>query len=150
VQDALFEGVLSTRAPRLLAQNLRTMATDLAKLKGRPEEARAYIAKALKEYGLTLHAMPSAKTTYLLDDDPQLKPLKGGILAEARSNGNSADMKFTLLQGVGVYDPKESPAGRLDFVKEAFLWWRAEDLPAKELPFKDVVARVEAAWRFEK
>lgn len=155
VEDALFAKVVNAQAPQLLTKNLTTVATELAKLKSRPDEAKAYIAKAVKEYGLSHHLMPQAKTTYLLNDDPALKPLKEALAEDERgfslSPPRTVDVANIVLSGpVGIYDPQRFPTNRWELVKEPFLWWRVEDLPARERPFDVVRAQVEAAWRFEK
>jgi hypothetical protein len=140
-------------APGLLTKNYITFATELSKLKNRPDEAKAYVAKGVKEYGLNLHEMAQARTAYSLEDDPALRPLKEAIIAEERlasSAGQTPEVAPVVLEGNGVYEPRAYPPSRWTRVKEPFLWWRVEDLPARERPYEAVRAQVEAAWRFEK
>lgn len=154
VEARLFARVVDGLAPGLVTQNLDTVATELAKLKNRPDEAKAYVAKAVKEYALTLHEMAEARTGYELENDPALKPLKEAVAAADRGltdpNGPPPDVARVVLSGVGVYDPQRYPIGSWTGVKEPFLWWRVDDFPARERPYEVVRGQVEAAWRFEK
>jgi hypothetical protein len=156
VEGQMFAKVVDGLAPRLVTKNLDTVAAELLKLKSRPEEARAYVAKAVKDYGLEHTVMAQPKTSHQLDDDPALQSLKREVDTEERvaaleTGAAPADVAKVVLDGVGVYDPQRyPPAGRWDLAKEPFLWWRVEDLPARERPFEAVRGQVEAAWRAEK
>jgi hypothetical protein len=57
IMGPLFEQVVQGLAPQILVKNLDTFVTELAKLKNRPSDAQTYIAKAVKDFGLTLQAM---------------------------------------------------------------------------------------------
>jgi hypothetical protein len=156
VEPKLLARVVDGLAAKLVTQNLDTVATELGKLKNRPDEAKAYVAKAVKEYGLTHYEMAQAKTSYGLENDPALKPLRDELATEERErgladpNGPPPDVARVVLNGVGVYDPQRFPPGQWTVVKEPLLWWRAEDFPARERPYEVVRGQVEAAWRFEK
>jgi transcriptional regulator with XRE-family HTH domain len=156
VESALFAKVVDGLAPTLVAKNLDEMVTELAKLKSRPSEAEAYVAKAIKEFGLSHTLMAEPKTSYQLADDPALQGLKSSIeeeaLARIRDGDDSLapDLARTLLSTVGVYDPQRyPPGGRWSIVKEPYVWWRVKDLPAHERPFDVVRPEVESAWRID-
>jgi hypothetical protein len=149
----LFAKVVEGLAQQLLIKNLDTLMTELAKLKNRPSDAQAYVDKAVKEFGLTLQEMTKPRTSYELDTDPALRSLRTAVEADNLTLvGTSApptSLARELLSGVGVFDPRPFPASRFAVVKEPFVWWRVEDLPARERPFEVVRGQVEAAWRLE-
>jgi hypothetical protein len=154
VAASMFARVIDGLAPKLVTKNLDEVVTEVAKLKSRPSEAQAYVAKAVKDFGLTEHLMAKAKTSYDLDTDPALQGLKAAVDAEnqamgAVSTSQSTTLAKVVLSGTGIYDPRRFPEGRFDRVKEPFVWWRVEDLPARERPFDVVRDQVVAAWRFD-
>ncbi len=155
VESTLFDRVVNGLAPRLVTNNLVTVATEVQKLKNRPDDERAYIAKAVKDYGLTEHLMGRAETRFQLDKDPALAALRDAVAAEDAANAvegaRPVDVSRVVLGGpTGVYEPQRFPPDRWDFVKEPFLWWRVEDLQSHERAFDAVRGQVEAAWRLEK
>jgi hypothetical protein len=150
VENSLFTKMVESLAPRMVTKNLEEFRSELVKLKGRPDDAREYIAKSVAKYGLTVHLMQQARTGYQLADDPALQSLKQAVDAEAATTDQAPpDLAKVVLSGVGVYDPQPYPISRFSVVKEPFLWWRVEDLPARQRPFEAVRGQVEAAWRFE-
>jgi hypothetical protein len=151
LEGSLFTKVVDGLVPRLVTKNLDDVTTEVAKFKNRPSEAREYINKAVKQFGLDHHLTEQPKTRYQLADDPALRPLKEAVEAESAAAPDSAvtDLANVVLSGAGVYDPQRFPPERWSVVKEPFLWWRVEDLPARERPYDVVRGQVEAAWRFE-
>jgi hypothetical protein len=136
-------------APRLLARNLDKVAEELSRLRSRPEEARAYIEKAAKEYHLDRHAMAEPKDRYELPDDPALKPLADAVAAADKKPFDAAEAGQLFLGNVGVYDARKYPTVGFDSAKEPFLYWRTKDLAARERTFEEARPLVLQAWKLE-
>jgi hypothetical protein len=78
VEPSLLRQAEQTEARALLMRNLKTVEQELKKLAAKPEEAKAYIEKATKEYGLEHKTMTVARDEYALIDDPALAIFKKG------------------------------------------------------------------------
>ena len=146
-----------------LRTNFETMQNELRKLGKKPAEARAYIAKAIQEYHLSIHAMPRALTVqdFLEElktkkDKLNLDLLRKGILSDfGRAwNPNENTLQQTrqfinyIFQGTGTYAP--APGGRIGDTKQELYFWRTEDQRAEERTFSQVRGEVVAAWRLDK
>jgi hypothetical protein len=146
-----------------LRSNIDTMAVELRKLAKKPAEARAYIAKAVQEYKLSIRAMPAVRSPQDLLEELkdkknalELDPLRKGILSDPNKpwtpgeNTMQQSREFVgyILQGNGTYQP--IPVDRIVETKQDFLFWRTEDYKAEERTFSQVRADVVAAWKLDK
>ena len=150
-------------AENALRANFLTMETEMGKLSKKPAEARAYIAKAVQDYKLSIHSMPTARTPQDLIEDLKNKKntlnldlLRAGILNDLigtwslAQNKPQDSLQFVryLLQGNGSY--AAIVGGHIPDSKQELLFWRSEDLTAQERTFPQVRDEVVAAWRLEK
>jgi hypothetical protein len=150
----LLAAVEEEKAQYLLQKNLATFTEELGKKKGRPNEAREYIKKAVKEFHLEHQAMPRPMTQVELEE--ALKRRKDVGLAGLRAAfGQENDRQQTARflgqffpQQTGVFEPVPmfSPTEQ----KRTFYYWRFQDLPARARDFVEVKAEVRAAWKLEK
>jgi hypothetical protein len=141
-------------ADSAVQENLEKLRSELAKLKGKDTATiRAVIDKAVKEFHLTLQAMPKPLPANVMIDelnrkvDLGIRSLKEAYLARMTLH-KVEDFVATLFSRSGVFDAQPLP-GRRESNQRDFLFWRTEDKPARTRPFRDVRAEVEAAWRFE-
>jgi hypothetical protein len=156
VKPALMEKFKTKFARDLVEENLRTIGTELGKLKAKPEEAQQYIAKAIKEYGLQDYSRSKLSTQYEIADDPALKPFKEGFSEFAKSlrmpfqpDAPLPELSTILFAQPGVYAAQMMPVDR-DGKKETFLFWHEVDQAAKVLPYEAVRGKVLESWRLEK
>jgi hypothetical protein len=152
VQDLVLSKVIAEQAPALVNKKLDDFVTELGKLKNRPAEAEAYVAKSIKEFGLSHSIMAEPANAYQLDSDPGLQGLKSLVdretITETRS-GPDTPLSLLVTSGIGVYEPQRYPPGRFSFVNEPYVWWRVKDLPAHERSFGQIRSEVAQSWRFE-
>jgi hypothetical protein len=158
----LLEKAISEKAPRIMRENLENFATELAKFKGRPDKAAEFLKDNLKKFGLEgrLRSMSEARDRFELATDPALKELRDAYEAGWKlQEGKRPDFADFLLMGTSTFDPviwssefRQIPRDRLREreVREPFVIWRAQDVPAREpksLAEKGVADRVIDAWR---
>jgi hypothetical protein len=142
-----YEKDISTK---IVADNVSTFQTELRKLKAKPSEAEAYVAKAIKQYGFEVYTtMPEAVSIYEVGSDPALSKLKDAY-SEAFNRlapTGSADDAFSrdLSAGTGSYEPMAFQTGGA--VPTTWAFWRVEDKPPRPRRFEDIRAEVEHAWR---
>jgi hypothetical protein len=150
-------------AEQTLENNLKTFTDELAKRKGKPEEARAYVRKAAEEYRFRLEPMPRPlgrnEIVDLLNrkDDTPLRALYEAFQKNRDALRRQFNMplppfgpaEFTeqLFRDSAVY--QASRIGLPDDGK-AYLFWHSQELPGGVEPFEKVRTRVAEAWRFEK
>lgn len=149
VRDRLLAKEEEKVAPRILARNLQKVSEELAKLRFKPDDARAYVERSVKEYQLDRHQMAEAKSRFGLPEDAALKPLVEAVATATRKPVDPAEADQLFLGAVGVYDARKYPTDALDTAKEPFVYWRVQDLPAHEKTFEEARPQVEAAWKFE-
>jgi len=99
--------------------------------------------------------MPQPRTPQeLLEElkkkDTPLARLRDAAGAAFAMQGDRLNRVFVnmLTQSTGTYDPQDFDTREPR--KETFVWWRVEDLPARERPYAVVADLVEQAWRWEK
>lgn len=153
VASQLIGGLRSELAQKELDRNLQTIRTELAKFRTRARGAADYLAKAVKDYHLTLHSMPSVQTREALIEEVRKKaaPALTG-LREALGQRDRQERPDTfvdqLFQGSGAYEAQRVSSGEPR--KDELLYWRSEDLPARERSYRDVRDEVMRAWRVER
>jgi hypothetical protein len=109
VEPSLRRQSEQAEAQALILRNLKKVEQELKKLATKPDEARAYIEKAAKEYGLEHKTMTVARDEYTLIDDAALAVFKkdrpddkaDDPVTVARRKAFAAP----FLQSVGVYKP---------------------------------------------
>ena len=157
-----------TLASEALAANLKTFRTELSKLSTKPAQAKAYVAKAVKDYRLSLHSTQGLMTPFELLEAVRSKKAPLESLLEKLKNDPFYLFQFKpqappgtpderilasyLLLGNGSYTPL--PPGQQQFA--AFgpvtgpVFWRSEDQAAVERTFAQVRDEIVAGWRLEK
>ena len=113
-------------AQALVVRNLKTVEEELKKRATKPEEARAYIEKAVKEYGLEHKTMTVARDEYELFDDPALAVFKKGAADDKPDEPATAARRRAFarlfLNSAGVYKPVYwSAEGRDSESERAFI-----------------------------
>jgi hypothetical protein len=166
VRKEVFERVRDDLARRFLIDNLKTVQSELEKLKGRPEEARKkeadkYLAKAIKEYGLSHGTTAKPRDFYDIPDDTGLKSLRESYRNQPpRDDIRGRNFAGLFFDNAPLYLPEQWPASRTAFdifggqwerAAEPFLYWKTEDkkgyTPEKA---EDVWPKVVDAWRYQK
>ena len=150
-------------AENALKSNIETMAVELRKLAKKPAEARAYIAKAVQEYKLSIRAMPAARSPQDLLEELkdkkntlELDPLRKGLLSQMNRPWTPAENTLQqtrgfvgyIIQGVGTY--QAIPVDRIVETNQGFLFWRTEDIKAEERAYSQIRDEVVAAWKLDK
>jgi hypothetical protein len=108
VEPALLRQSERVEAQAMVVRNLKTFEQELKKRATKPEEARAYIEKAAKEYGLEHKTMTVARDQYGLIDDPELAVFKKDQEEKPDEPVTAAGRKAfatPFLQSTGVYKP---------------------------------------------
>jgi hypothetical protein len=155
VRGQLLERYAKDLAARMAADNIARFKEEVAKLKTKPEEQKAYIAKAIKQYHFEdATTMPAAVSIWDVGSDPALKKLRDA-LAEGLKNRPEASSVDEILGGMlasgnNLYDPKEfQDFSRLPIPSTPSTWWfwRVEDKPPQTRSFEAVRAEIEQAWR---
>ena len=148
VRDRLLSEEEASEAPALVTKDMDDFSKELAKLKGKPDEARKLIDDTIKKYGLNHGKMDTALDKYKLakDDAPGLKKVREEYL-ESRSAPDRAEQfaDFAFQQVTGSYDPKEFHRTKGD----TYLIWRTETVLAREPKFVEVRDKVVDAWYLE-
>ncbi len=155
VRDQAVELLESTMARNLINESLAQFRKELADTKGNAEEARKVVEEGLKKYGLTAFhgSTPTLLDQFALMKDPALKPLHDAYLKSPRGLDSLQGDLFAQLffnPNSPPYTPGEigSPS---DLSEPHYLFWKTEDLPAKEptrLDDPDTRKMVVEAWRF--
>ena len=168
VAGEVFKELRDQRAPEIALDKMTKFIDELAKLKSRPEEAKQYVAKAVKDFGFEYHTMDAAKDAYELATDPALKDLKDAYSQPSLFNPGAPKLDFikALTATSGVYDPKRlSGAGVAQgdgtqndqnalfswmfMSKDRYVFWRSEDDRAQELSYNQARPEVVKAWKFQ-
>jgi hypothetical protein len=164
VQKDVLDRIRDDLARTQVVENLKTLQTELEKLKGKPEEERKkeaekIVAKAIKEYGLSHGASKQTDDMYHIADDEGLKALKDSYLVNPPSDDprgrNFGSLFFDLAP---PFTPERWPQERGQFgmlmdrwssATEPFLFWKTEDKKAYTPSFEEARPKVEQAWRYK-
>jgi hypothetical protein len=167
VKKEVFETMRDDMARRFLIDNLKTVQTELEKLKGRPEEARKkeaekYLAKAIKDYGLSHGTTEKPRDFYDIADDKGLKSLRESYgNNKPRDDPRGRNFAGLFFDAAPSYVPERWPSSRSMFemfgggpwerADEPFLYWKTEEKKAytPEKP-QDVWPKIVEAWRYQK
>jgi hypothetical protein len=142
---------------------LLEFAKELDNRRHKPEEVRAWLPKALTEYGIAGHQeMKEALDQYTIGDtekNPALAPLKEAYLRNSRMMGDPKGEFFgrILFALSGLYQPQMFPPNFDPRMRQfgEFLWrmndephlvWLSEDQKAYVPTFDAVKDKVAAAW----
>jgi hypothetical protein len=161
VQKDVMEQVRNNWAKFHLAESMKTVQTELEKLKGKPEEERKkgaekYLAKAIKDYGLTHGTTEHPGDVYQIVEDKglvkfrdwyRLKPLPGDFRSK-----NFASLFFDMAP---VYLPEPFPRPQFSMsewerAEEPFLYWKTEDKKAYVPSYEEARPKVVEAWRYQR
>jgi hypothetical protein len=167
VQPLLVDKFEKDLARRLVGENLATFRERLDKLRNKPEEARKYVEKAVKEFGLqNFHTEAEPRSIYTIADDPAVKPLKEAY-EEFRTKVKqlpfgTSDLPsfadFVFGRANAFYATfRQSPPGLyqvaevLPFAgKDTWLFWYTEDKAERQRSFAEVRDEVRRSWYFDK
>ncbi|HMF14386.1 MAG TPA: hypothetical protein VKE94_18845, partial [Gemmataceae bacterium] len=148
VAKEIYEEIRGDFASRFAREDLTKVKTELEKFKGRPEEARRkeaneYLAKAVKDYGLTHGKTEAPNDIWNLAGDKGLKPLRD-VFGGGRQRKLAEDHEFAsqFFDSAGPYLPKQ--------LAESYLYWKTEDKKAYKPTFQEARPKVIEAWRFKK
>lgn len=147
-------------ANALVNSNLDTVRKELEKFRGRPDEAKKYIAEAVTKFGLKHGVMAQPRDEFTLFEDPGLqelkKPLKDTIPLRARLPREYTalledDPKGRLLGRLLAEMIKRTFTGEQTFIGEPkYLYWATLDKAAYVPKFEEVKEQVVEAWKLAK
>lgn len=147
-------------AVELVAAALNTVRSELEARKAKPEEARKYVAEAVKRYDLQTGATTQPRDRYDIATDPQLAALKDAYLKNQFQDPRGKEFYRLFFTTAKPYEGLRWPAfslnpddpGGQDWSdkKEPFLFWKTSDKPAYVPTLAEVKDQVEAAWKFDK
>jgi hypothetical protein len=152
IQAFLLQHYEEERAREIMNNNLRALATELAKLKDKPTEAQEYVNKAVAKFGLeNFHTTARPESRYEFPDDPAYKMLNDAFETMRDDTKGRAftpqypplvDFLFNEAGRFSVYQPDSFPAR-----KDVWVYWKTQDKPAYKRSFVAVRDEVLAAWR---
>jgi hypothetical protein len=163
VQKDVMERVRNDLARFYLIEGLKTVQTELEKLKGRPEderkkEAEKYLAKAIKEFGLTHGTSEHPDDQYQIADDNGLKSLRESYrLHPPREDFQGKNFPSLFFDNAPAHMPERWPTDRSRFAfmplwetaEEPFLYWKTEDKKAYVPSYEEARPKVVQAWKFQ-
>src|SRR5207249_3154748 len=77
VKDLVLDRMRTATAHTILRENIETIGKELLAKRSKPEEAKAYVEKVVKELGFSKHAeTEKLRDRFDIGDDPALKSLK--------------------------------------------------------------------------
>jgi hypothetical protein len=132
---------------------MRKFSDEVTKLKSKPDEVKAYIAKAVKEMSFEHHIADKAVTRQALRTDASVAKLREAFEKANRQNARAAEFADAIFNLQGTFSP-----GRFDLRDESnpfgppiesYFVWLNEDLPARVRPLDAIRPEVVAAWRKE-
>ncbi|HMF14554.1 MAG TPA: hypothetical protein VKE94_19700, partial [Gemmataceae bacterium] len=150
VKKEIYEKIRDDLARRFVREDLTKVRTELEKLKGRPEEARRkeaneYLAKAIKDYGLSHGVTEKPRDQFSMAEDKGLAPLRdayfGGVRRTPAEDRSFGGMFFDQTL---TYQPPRSPFA------DSYLFWKTEDKKAYTPEYAEAKPKVIEAWRFQK
>ena len=169
----LFQSLIDHKAYEMAVADLRKLRDEIGKLTKDGKEkdkgpAKAYIAEFVKARGLKTGESKNLESEWTIGDDPGLEPLKAIDLKAVHGNAPIRfGRKFFFSEGapqmgipsgpsLGTYRPEfyseprtDSPSlpGQPEKHDPAFLTWRTEETPAKEVPFAQAKPKVVEGWK---
>jgi hypothetical protein len=158
VQKDVMEQVRNNLARFYLAESLKTVQTELEKLKGKPEEERKkeaekYLAKAIKDYSLTHGTTEHPDDVYQIVDDKGLTKLRDWYrLKPLPGDFRSKNFASLFFDAAPVYLPEPFPRPQFSMsewerAEEPFLYWKTEDKKAYKPSYEEARPKVVQAWR---
>jgi hypothetical protein len=158
VRGELVRKVQEKLAHELLVNSLNALKKELDSRKSRPEEARKYLAEAIKKYDLQHGVSEKPRDRFDIAEDSGLTPLKDSYMKNQQPPDVRARGFFQLFfDQARVYDAERWPRDletsfgefRWPSSEEPFLYWKTTDKAAYVPKFAEVKGQVEAAWKFE-
>jgi hypothetical protein len=151
VRTELLKKVQESLARELLTNSLNTVKKELENRKNRPEEARKYLAEAVKKYGLEQGSTEKPRDQYDIGADKGLAALKDAYVKSQRTQDPRARAFARMFfNSTRVYEAQQWPGGMMMAPgDEMFLYWKTSDKPAYVPKFAEVRGQVEDAWKFE-
>jgi hypothetical protein len=163
VRAQVLERAYSVLAKDWAIAKLLEFAKELDNRRHKPEEVRAWLPKALVEYGIAGHQeMKEALDQYTISDtqkNPALAPLKEVYQRTDKMMGGPKGEQFGMIffGGTGLYQPQMFPPvfdprmrqwaqALWTMSDEPYLVWRTEDQKAFVPTFDAVKDKVAAAW----
>jgi hypothetical protein len=165
VQKEVTDRVRDDMARRFLIDDLKTVQSELEKLKGRTEEDRKkdaenYLAKAAKDLGLSHGTTEKPRDFFDIADDKGLKPLAESYRQRPpRDDLRGRNFATLFFDAAPTYVPEQWPSsrGQFDFLgarmwevaDEPFLYWKTADVKAYTPSEEEAQPKVIEAWRFQ-
>jgi hypothetical protein len=163
VKAQAVEQSYSVLAKEWAVAKLLEFAKELDNRRHKPEDVRAWLPKALAEYGIAGHQeMKEALDQYTISDtqkNPALAPLKEVYQRTEKMMGGPKGENFGMIffGGTGLYQPQMFPPifdprmrqwaqALWTMSDEPYLVWRTEDQKAYVPAFDAVKDKVAAAW----
>jgi hypothetical protein len=151
LRPELVKKVQEGLARQFVDSSLTAVKKELDSRKSRPEEARKYLAEAIKKYALEHGTTQKPRAQYDVGDDPGLAALKEAYLKAQRTQDPRARAFARLFfDSARMYDAQRWSGGMLGTGEEQFLYWKTSDKAAYVPKFAEVKDQVEAAWKFER
>jgi hypothetical protein len=159
LEPMLLASLQDSLAGSLLEQNLSTIRTELQKFRGKPRGGDEYVKKAAKEYHLTFQSMREPLPLETMVEKVEKKQDLGiGALLDALKEGQGPRSRPQVYveqlfvqpmgQSPGAYQAQQIPA--TEKRKQEVLWWRSEDLPARQRTFEQARELVVRAWKLDR
>jgi hypothetical protein len=168
VKRYLIKNMRQETAQNLLRTNLETLRKELEKHRGRPDDAKKYVAEAVTRFGLKSGGMERPRDMHSLFDDPGMQPLRDPLKDKVRF-----EIQFLRARELGQLQGflpllDDDPKGRLlaqlffalttrTFVPDqtfraepVYLYWTTVDRAAYVPKFEEVKDQITEAWRLAK
>lgn len=146
----LFKELRDDMARRLVNKNLEAFSKELDKYRGRPEDAKKFVAESLKRYGLKSGAMAQPRDQFGIAEDPALQPIKEPLRSRTgvrlEDDPRERVIGFLLFQLNKTYAPQRAFSND----ETNYLYWMTADKAAYVPKFEEVKDEVLAAWRLNK
>jgi hypothetical protein len=162
VKKEVSERVRDEIARSSLVDDLQTVQKELEKLKGKSEEERKkeidkYLAKAIKDYGLSHGTTDKPRDQFDISDDKGLQSMRDAFRRVVPIGDDGLDRFFLLFFDDSTpwptFVPKQWPLPGLGFwevADEPTLFWKTEDKKAYTPTYEEAEPKVIEAWRQKK
>jgi hypothetical protein len=147
--------VYNRLARKALLGNLKIVQQEIEKLVKDKKEAEIpkYLAEAVKKYDLQTGKTTGLRGVHIdkIIDDPGLKAFKEAYLKPPSFDSTGKDFDKLFFTDKKPFEadlwPSQLEGGTAE---QQFLFWKTENQDATKVPFDQVKADVEKAWRYQK
>ena len=162
VKRHLLNNLRESAANDLVRKNRETFSKELESRRTRPEEAKKYIAEAVKLYSFKTGGMTQPRDLNSLFEDPGMHPLRDPVQNVIRMIAGSQGMRD--IDRMLLDDPKSrfpsqqlareltrtfTPRGTFQS-EPIYTYWSTSDKPAYVPKFAEVREQVAETWRMQK